>query len=80
MNIAKAIAALLGAVSTWGVTAAVDGITAVELFGLMGAFGTAAAVWATPNRAGDESGFAYEETAVIVAATLVVVALLLRFA
>lgn len=47
---AKAIAALAGVVSTWGITAAADNsITAVELFGLLGAVGTVAAVWATPN-------------------------------
>jgi len=48
---AKAIAALLGAVSTWGVTAAADGaITLVECFGLVGAIGAVVAVFAATNR------------------------------
>lgn len=46
---AKAVAALLGAVSTWGVTAAPDGIAGAEWFGLLGALAAVAAVYAVPN-------------------------------
>jgi len=47
---AKAIAGLLGAISTWGVTAAADdAINAVELFGLLGALATVLVVYAVPN-------------------------------
>lgn len=46
----KAILAALLAVSTWGVTAAVDGsFDAVEWFGLLGAVATAAGTWLVPN-------------------------------
>lgn len=45
----KSIAALLGAVGTWGTTAAQDGITQAEWFGLLIALGTALGVWALPN-------------------------------
>lgn len=51
----KALVALLGAVSTWGVTAAIDGkFDAVELFGLLGAVGAALAVAASPPNASPE--------------------------
>lgn len=46
---AKALAALFGAVGTWGVTAAQDGIQQTEWFGLLIALGTVAAVYGTPN-------------------------------
>lgn len=58
-TIAKAIVALVGAVSVWGITAATDNpdtaadegaITTVEWFTLVGALGTAAAVYVIPNR------------------------------
>ncbi|HWH01936.1 MAG TPA: hypothetical protein VNV66_22070 [Pilimelia sp.] len=46
----KALAALLGAVGTWGVTAAEDGsIVLGEWFGLLVALGTALGVYALPN-------------------------------
>ena len=46
----KLISAILGGVSSWGLTAALDdNITAVEYFGLLGVLGTAFAVWAFPN-------------------------------
>lgn len=47
---AKAIIAVMTAVSTWGVTAAVDGSFAlVELFGLLGAVAAALTVYLIPN-------------------------------
>lgn len=46
---AKSIAALIGAVGTWGATAAQDGINSVEWFGLLTALGTVLAVWGVPN-------------------------------
>lgn len=46
---AKALAALLGAIGTWGATAAQDGISSVEWFGLVTALGTALAVYGVPN-------------------------------
>jgi len=47
---AKAIIAALLAISTWGVTAAVDGtFDAVEWFGLLGAVATAIGTYAVPN-------------------------------
>lgn len=49
-TVAKAIAALLGAVSVWGITAMEDSaVTGVEWFGLVAALGTVFAVWAVPN-------------------------------
>lgn len=47
---AKALAALLGGIATWGVTASEDGISSPEWFGLVGVLGTAVAVFAIPNR------------------------------
>jgi hypothetical protein len=50
-NYVKAISALLGAVSTWGITASADdAITQVELYGLLGAVATVLAVYAFPNK------------------------------
>lgn len=47
---AKAIIAILGGVSSWGMTAAVDdAITQVELFGLLGVIATALGVYFYPN-------------------------------
>lgn len=47
---AKAIAAALLAVSTWGATAASEGgVDAVEWFGLIGALATVIGVYAVPN-------------------------------
>lgn len=45
----KTIAALLGAVGTWGTTAAQDGISQAEYFGLLVALATALGVYAFPN-------------------------------
>lgn len=46
----KTIIAVLGGISAWGMTAAADNaITAVELFGLLGALATALGVYAIPN-------------------------------
>ena len=51
----KAVVALLGALATWGVTAAEDGLyTQVELWGALLALATAAGVYAFPNREGDD--------------------------
>lgn len=50
---AKALAALLGGIATWGVTASEDGISAPEWFGLVGVIGTAVAVFAIPNTVDD---------------------------
>lgn len=48
---AKAIVALLGALATWGVTAAEDNVyTQVELWGALLALTTAAVVWLVPNK------------------------------
>jgi hypothetical protein len=45
----KAIAAALGAVSVWGITAAADGhISGVEWFGLLGALAAVLLVWRSP--------------------------------
>jgi hypothetical protein len=47
----KTIVALLGALATWGVTAAEDNTyTQVELWGALLALATAAGVYAFPNR------------------------------
>lgn len=50
----KTIAAILGGVSTWGITAAADNaITLVETFGLLGVLSTCLAVYAFPNQPPD---------------------------
>lgn len=47
---AKAIAALLGAIATWGVTAASDSrYDQAELWGLLGVIATAALAFQVPN-------------------------------
>jgi hypothetical protein len=46
---AKCITALLGGLATWGVTAAPDGYTDVELWGLCAVVAAALAVYAIPN-------------------------------
>ena len=49
-QIAKAIAATLTALGTWGATAALDGsIDGVEWFGLCGVATTGLLTWAVPN-------------------------------
>lgn len=45
----KSLMALVALVGTWGITAAPDGITAVEWFGLLAAIGGTGAVWGVPN-------------------------------
>lgn len=50
-QVAKALVALLTALGTWGVTAAPDGYTQEELWGLCGVAVAAISVWAIPNRA-----------------------------
>lgn len=47
----KCLCAVLGGISTWGITAASDNsINGVELFGLLGVLSTSLAVYAFPNR------------------------------
>jgi hypothetical protein len=47
----KGLVALLGALATWGITAAEDNTyTQVELWGALLALATAAGVWLAPNR------------------------------
>lgn len=49
----KTFSALLGAISTWGVTAYADNsVTPVEMFGLLAVLGTVAAVFQFPNDTG----------------------------
>lgn len=48
-SIAKALIAFLTALGTWGATAAPDGYTQEELWGLCGVAVAGLAVWATPN-------------------------------
>ena len=46
----KTIVAILGGVSSWGITASADNaITQVELYGLLGVIATALGVYAFPN-------------------------------
>lgn len=47
---AKALAALLLAVGTWGATAAPEGIDSTEWFGLLVALSTALGVFLVPNK------------------------------
>lgn len=54
---AKAIVALIMALSTWGVTASEDDkYTQGELWGLLLAVGTSASVYLVPNRTEDPRG------------------------
>ena len=53
---AKAVAALLSAVGTWGLTASVGGISIQEYFGLLIALGGAYAVYLTPFEGSKPSG------------------------
>ena len=46
---AKSIIAFLTALGTWGVTAAPDGYSQIELWGLLGVLVAAAAVFQVPN-------------------------------
>ena len=47
---AKALAALFGAVATWGIAALDDNaVTSPEWFSLLAALGTVLAVWGVPN-------------------------------
>ena len=45
----KSIIALLGGVATWGATAAPDGFTVEELFGVLAVIAVALGVYAVPN-------------------------------
>lgn len=49
----KTVAALVGAVLTWGAVAQVDGITGAEWWGLAIAVATAAGVYGTTNEPTD---------------------------
>lgn len=48
-RIAKSLIALLGGLGTWGITAAPDGYTQVELWGLCAVAVAAISVWRVPN-------------------------------
>lgn len=51
---AKAIAAFLGSLATWGVSAGADGnYSQVELWGLAGVVATVLATYAIPNKPSD---------------------------
>lgn len=84
---AKAIAALCSLIGTWGMTAALDdGITAVELFGLLAAIGGSAAVWSIPNDplAGEPADPGVSERgasdlAIVLGALIIGIALVLAF-
>lgn len=53
----KAIVALLGGVSAWGITASTDNaIDLAEWFGLVGVLSTALAVYAFPNKETVDNG------------------------
>lgn len=74
-KITKAIVALIGALATWGVTAAEDGVyTQVELWGALLALATAAAVWVAPNRdePAGQGGVTLIEVCVLVLTVLLV--------
>lgn len=72
----KAIIALLGGVSAWGITAVSDGssISAAELFGLLGVLATSLGVYAFPNQEEtfDEAGVTLVELCVLVIAVVFV--------
>lgn len=82
----KAIAALIGGVSAWGLTAASDNaIQMAEWFGLVGVLATALAVLAVPNSqeemvvepAPDDAG--WTELALILLGVVLAIVLLLLF-
>lgn len=76
----KTIAAILGAISTWGITAAADeGINAVEWYGLLGALAAVLAVYSVPNKPpadepADPSMSEQGQTSIVVVAALVAAA------
>jgi hypothetical protein len=83
---AKGLVALLGALATWGITAAEDNAyTQVELWGALLALATAAGVWLAPNRPPSldvferpqrEAGFTIVELLLIVLVVVVILAVL----
>lgn len=83
----KALAALLGAISTWGVTAAPDGVDSVEWFGLLGVLGTGLLVLGSPPNAEsaedfegfDDEGRVSTDGVVTIALGIVLAVLLLWF-
>lgn len=76
---AKAIAALFGAISAWGITAIQDGIDGAEWFGLLGVLGTVLLVWATPNAPQDNGGQITLGLLFVVIALICAAALLLEW-
>jgi len=81
MKYAKAYAALLGAIATWGITAAPD-YTQTELWGLLGVVATGLAVRQTTNvepeapAAEPEAGYGLIELAVGVVVLLILIVVL----
>jgi len=79
----KSIAALVGALATWGLAAAADGeYTHAEWWGLLAALATVVAVWGsenatTPSEPGDDSGAVNGSIVVTLAAVLVGIAALI---
>lgn len=86
---AKTIAAILGAISTWGITAGADGgYDQVEMYGLLGAIATVLAVYGVPNNPPadqpadpnvSEQGASLLDVVLALAAVALVVWLLLAF-
>lgn len=72
----KAIVAVLGGLSAWGITAAADNnITAVEVYGLLGTLATALAVYAFPNRDPADDG---QSSLLVILVVVILVVVLLR--
>lgn len=71
---AKAIFALVGALATWGATAASDGVyDAIELWTLLGVVGTAVGVYVVPNKAPEDDEEGHYDTAGLVVTTAVAI-------
>lgn len=74
----KSIIALLGALATWGVTAAEDNsYTQVELWGLLAALATAVGVYALPNVEPSDPEQGQANLAAIAAVLVIVLVVLL---
>lgn len=82
MKYSKAVISLIGAIATWGVTAAEDNkYTQVELWGALLALATAAVVFLVPNVNGspkDEKGYGLVEVCIAALLIVVIAILLLR--
>lgn len=75
---AKAIAAFLGGIATWGATAALDdSISLGEWFGVLGVLGTALAVFAVPNKAENEGGQVTTASIIVTVAICIIVFLIM---